>query len=224
MMKEMTETRPIATNRALDLICMGRVAVDFYAEQIHSPLEEAQSFSRYLGGCAGNISVGTSRLGLQSAMFSCIGTDDMGVFLRKQLQREGVDTTLLRSTPDHLTGLVVLGVSPPDRFPLIFYRENCADMQIRPEDADPLFIRRAKALQITGTGLSTESMYKATKQAVRVAKKEGCAVIIDIDYRPVLWGLTERGDGESRFVASASVTHVLQPFLSDLDLIIGTEE
>ena len=49
-------------------------------------------------------------------------------------------------------------------------------------------------------------------------------MIIDIYYRPVLWGLTERGDGESRFVASASITRVLQPFLTDLDLIIGTEE
>ena len=90
--------------RDLDLICMGRVAVDFYADQIHSPLEDAQSFSRYLGGCAGNISVGTYRLGLNSAMFSSIVKDDMGVFLRKQLDHEGVDTSLIRFTPDHLTG------------------------------------------------------------------------------------------------------------------------
>ena len=148
----------------------------------------------------------------------------MGVFLRNQLQFEGVDTSLLRWTPDHLTGLVVLGVSPPDRFPLIFYRENCADMQIRPQDADPDFFRQAKALQFTGTGVSTASMAEATRQAVDTAKDCGCAVILDIDYRPVLWGLTEAGDGESRFVASEQVTRTLQPFLSQLDLIIGTEE
>ena len=120
----MNKSHRFDKSRPFDLICMGRVAVDFYADQIHSPLEHAQSFSRYLGGCAGSISVGTSRLGLKSAMFSCVGTDDMGVFLRNQLQFEGVDTSLLRSTPDHLTGLVVLGVSPPDRFPLIFYRHT----------------------------------------------------------------------------------------------------
>jgi len=220
----MNKSHPFDKSRPFDLICMGRVAVDFYADQIHSPLEHAQSFSRYLGGCAGNISVGTSRLGLKSAMFSCVGTDDMGVFLRNQLQFEGVDTSLLRSTPDHLTGLVALGVSPPDRFPLIFYRENCADMQIRPQDADPNFFRQAKALQFTGTGVSLASMAEATRQAVDTAKDCGCAVILDIDYRPVLWGLTEAGDGESRFVASEQVTRTLQPFLSQLDLIIGTEE
>jgi len=203
---------------------MGRVAVDLYAEQIHSPLEDAQSFRRYLGGCAGNIAVGTSRLGLRSAMLSCVGTDDMGKFLRKQLRQEGVDTTLLQDTDDHLTALVLLGVSPPNRFPLIFYRENCADMQIQPEHADPAVFQQAKALQFTGTGLSTPAMLEASKHAIKVAKEAGCAVILDIDYRPVLWGLTAAGDGESRFVASEAVTSVLQPLLPNLDLIIGTEE
>ena len=219
-----SSNRPLDEHRPFDLVCMGRVAVDLYAEQIHSPLENAQSFRKYLGGCAGNISVGTSRLGLKSAMFSCTGTDAMGEFLRQQLHHEGVDTTLLRDTSEHLTALVLLGVSPPDRFPLIFYRENCADMQIRPEDADPAFLRKAKALLFTGTCLSSPSMKVATQAAVKTAKEQGCAVILDIDYRPVLWGLTAAGDGESRFVASEAVTKELQPLLKDLDLIIGTEE
>ena len=219
-----SSNRPLDERRPFDLVCMGRVAVDLYAEQIHSPLENAQSFRKYLGGCAGNISVGTSRLGLKSAMFSCTGTDAMGEFLRQQLHHEGVDTTLLRDTSEHLTALVLLGVSPPDRFPLIFYRESCADMQIRPEDADPAFLRKAKALLFTGTGLSSPSMKVATQAAVKTAKEQGCAVILDIDYRPVLWGLTAAGDGESRFVASEAVTKELQPLLKDLDLIIGTEE
>ena len=81
-----------------------------------------------------------------------------------------------------------------------------------------------RSLQFTGTGVSTDSMAEATREAVRTAKECGCSVILDIDYRPVLWGLTEAGDGESRFVASEKVTRILQPFLSQLDLIIGTEE
>ena len=108
--------------RPLDVICMGRVAVDLYAEQVYSHLKDAQSFRKYLWGCAGNTAVGKARLGLKSAMFSCVGTDEMGLFLRDRLENEGVDTTLLRNTPKHLTALVVLGVNPPDRFPLIFYR------------------------------------------------------------------------------------------------------
>ena len=167
----------IEDTRPLDVICMGRVAVDLYAEQVYSHLKDAQSFRKYLGGCAGNTAVGTARLGLKSAMFSCVGTDEMGLFLRDTLENEGVDTTLLRSTPEHLTALVVLGVNPPDQFPLIFYRENCADMQIQPEDANPEMFRKAKALLITGTGLSTSSMREATLHAVKTAKEYGLSLI-----------------------------------------------
>ena len=157
----MTDNLTILDNsRPLDLICMGRVAVDLYAEQIHSPLEDAQSFRKYLGGSAGNTAIGASRLGLNSAMFSCVGTDDMGVYLRKFLESEGVDTSLLKNTPNHLTALVLLGVNPPDRFPLIFYRDNCADMQIKIEDIKPEIFRQAKALLSTGTGISTPEMRK----------------------------------------------------------------
>ena len=103
----MTESSHFDNRRSLDLICMGRVAVDLYAEQVHSPLEDAQSFRKYLGGCAGNTAVGTARLGLKSAMFSCVGADDMGVYLRNVLTNEGVDTSLLRNTPEHLTALEI---------------------------------------------------------------------------------------------------------------------
>lgn len=87
--------------RPIDVICMGRVAVDLYAEQIHSPLAEAKTFRKYLGGCAGNIAVGTARLGLQSMMFSCVGTDEMGQFLKTTLQQEDVRTDLLYETDQH---------------------------------------------------------------------------------------------------------------------------
>ena len=112
-----SSNRPLDERRPFDLVCMGRVAVDLYAEQIHSPLENAQSFRKYLGGCAGNISV-ISRLGLKSAMFSCTGTDAMGNSA-STIHHEG-DTTLLRDTSGFHC-LVLLGNSLPDRFPLIFY-------------------------------------------------------------------------------------------------------
>ncbi|OHE78026.1 MAG: 5-dehydro-2-deoxygluconokinase, partial [Verrucomicrobia bacterium RIFCSPHIGHO2_12_FULL_41_10] len=215
---------PFDNQRPIDLICMGRVAVDLYAEQIYSPLSKAQTFRCYLGGCAGNIAVGTSRQGLQSAMFSCIGQDEMGKFLLNTLRKENVDTTLLRQTPHHLTGLVILGVNPPDEFPLLFYRENCADMQITAEDCDPSFFKKAKALLITGTGFSTESMRKTSHHAIDLAKPCGTAVIMDLDYRPVLWGLAEKGEGEQRYHASPTVTAHYQKILPHCDLIVGTEE
>lgn len=211
-------------HRDIDIICMGRVAVDLYSEQIGSSLEDAQTFRKYLGGCAGNIAVGCARAGLRSAMFSCVGTDAMGQFLKQELQRESVDITLVKETSKHLTGLVLLGVNPPYRFPLIFYRENCADMQLKTEDVNADFFSRAKSLLITGTGLSTPNMYATTQYAVKTAKSVHTRIIFDLDYRPVLWNLTEQGDGETRYKTSQEVSQVYQTMLADCDLIVGTEE
>lgn len=213
-----------AHNRPLDMIAMGRVAVDLYSEQIGAALEDAVTFRKYLGGCPGNIAVGSSRLGLKTAMFSCIGTDAMGQFLKKELLREKVDITLLRETSEHLTGLVLLGVIPPDHFPLVFYRENCADMQISKDQVDPDFFAKAKVLLITGTGLSTANMREATHYAVDTAQAVKTRVIFDLDYRPVLWKLAAKGDGETRYVNSESVSSHYRNILPKCDLIVGTVE
>ncbi len=211
-------------SREMDVICMGRVAVDLYSEQIGCSIEETETFRKYLGGCAGNIAVGTSRLGLKSAMFSCVGADAMGNFLTATLQQENVNISLLKKTQRHLTGLVILGIDPPDRFPLIFYRENCADMQLSSKDIDKTFFAKAKSLLITGTGLSTESMRSATHHAIETAIAVGTKVIFDLDYRPVLWGVTDKGDGESRYQFSDTVSSYYQAVLKKCDLIVGTEE
>lgn len=211
-------------DRSIDVICMGRVAVDLYAEQIGASIETAQSFRKYLGGCAGNIAVGSARLGLKSAMFSCVGTDALGNFLKDELQKEKVDINLVSDTNKHLTGLVILGVNPPDRFPLIFYRENCADMQLKKSHVNKDFLAKAKALLITGTGLSTKKMCSVSHHAVNVAKSVNTKVIFDLDYRPVLWRLTDLGDGESRFKISDIVSQHYQDMLPHCDLIVGTEE
>src|SRR5262245_23775561 len=123
----------LGSSRPIDLISMGRVAIDLFAEQVGEPLEGAETFRKYLGGTAGNIAVGAARLGLKVAMYSRVGDDAMGTFIQRTLQQEGVDTTLLKTDREHLTGLVLVGVRPPDDFPMLFYRDNCADMEIRPE-------------------------------------------------------------------------------------------
>jgi len=217
-------SRPFDITRALDLICVGRVAVDFYAEQIGSPLHEAQSFRMYFGGSPGNVAIGASRLGLRVEMFSRVGADDLGRFLRETLVREGVGTRLLADDPDHLSGLVVLGVAPPDRFPLIFYRENCADMETRANPADRVVLGEAKAVLVTGTGLSRAATAEATLDIVREAREAGTAVVFDVDYRPVLWGLGPKGDGETRYRSSAGVTATMTRLLPFVDLVVGTEE
>lgn len=210
--------------KTLDVICLGRAAVDLYGHQIGSRLEDMGSFAKYVGGSSANIAYGCARLGLKSAMLTRVGDEHMGRFVREELARVGVDVSNIVTDKQRLTGLVILGIKDRETFPLIFYRNDCADMALSAEDIDPQFIASSQALLITGTHFSTESTYRASKTAMEYAKAAGTKIIVDIDYRPVLWGLTSLGDGETRFISSSGVTQHLQTILPDCDLIVGTEE
>ncbi|MGJ0627064.1 bifunctional 5-dehydro-2-deoxygluconokinase/5-dehydro-2-deoxyphosphogluconate aldolase [Xenorhabdus bovienii] len=210
--------------KKFDVICMGRIAVDLYGQQIGTRLEDMGSFSKYLGGSSGNVAYGTARQGLKSSMLARVGDEHMGRFLREELQRVGCDTSHLITDKERLTALVLLGIKDNETFPLIFYRDNCADMAITRNDFSEDYIASARCLAITGTHLSHPQTRDAVLTALQYARRNGVKTAIDIDYRPVLWGLTSLGDGETRYIASEQVTAQLQEVLPQFDLIVGTEE
>ena len=210
--------------KKLDIICLGRAAVDFYGQQIGSTLENMGSFAKYLGGSSANIAYGCSKLGLKSAMLTRVGDEHMGRFVRNELASVGVDVSHVITDKERLTGLVVLGIQDKETFPLIFYRKDCADMAVNIKDFTVEFIASSKALLITGTHFSSTNTYSTSMKAIEYAKASNTKVIVDIDYRPVLWGLTGLGDGESRFIASDDVSQHLQTILPYCDVIVGTEE
>ncbi|MGK9797714.1 5-dehydro-2-deoxygluconokinase, partial [Salmonella enterica subsp. enterica] len=109
-------------------------------------------------------------------------------------------------------------------FPLLFARENCADMALDAEAIDAGFLARCRSLVITGTHLSTPGVLAASRRALEIAGRHGVVRVLDIDYRPVLWGLTGKGDGETRYIGNAQVSRHLQAQLGAFELIIGTEE
>ncbi len=213
-----------AAARRFDVVCLGRIAVDFYAQQIGARLEDVASFAKYLGGSSANTAFGCARLGLKAAMAGRVGDDAMGRFLTETLAREGCDVSHVSVDPQRLTGAVVLGIKDRDTFPLIFLRENCADMAVTDDDVAEDFLAQSRALLITGTHFSTPHVHRVSSVALERARRNDVRTVLDIDYRPVLWGLTKRGDGETRFIASDTVTAHLQAILPQFDLVIGTEE
>jgi 5-dehydro-2-deoxygluconokinase len=210
--------------KTLDLISIGRSSVDLYGEQVGGRLEDMASFSKAVGGSPTNIAIGTARLGLKSGLMTRVGDEHMGRFIREQLQREGVATQGVHTDKDRLTALVILGIRDDKQFPLIFYRDNCADNALDESDIDEAFIASSRSIVVTGTHFAKANTAAAQKLAMQYAKKHGGKIAIDIDYRPNLWGLAGHGAGEERYIKSGDVTAHLQPILADCDLIVGTEE
>jgi 5-dehydro-2-deoxygluconokinase len=208
----------------LDVIAIGRSSVDLYGAQVGGRLEDMASFSKAVGGCPTNIAIGTARLGLKSGLITRVGDEHMGRFIREQCAREGVDVTGVHTDPRRLTSLVVLGVRDDKTFPLIFYRDNCADSALDESDIDEAYVARAKAIVVTGTHFARANTAAAQTLAVAYAGKHRRRIAFDIDYRPNLWGLAGHGAGEERYVKSDAVTAHLQKILPACDLVVGTEE
>lgn len=174
-------------DRTYDVLCMGRSSIDLYSNDIGAPFEAITSFAALVGGCPTNISVGTRRLGLKSALLTGVGDDPVGKLVLHFLHNEGVDTTFTPTKPGHVTSAVLLGIQPPDKFPLMYYRDNCADIELTIDDVLKTPVPDARLLLISGTGLSKEPSRSATQFAAEWATRVGTEVVLDLDYRPTQW-------------------------------------
>lgn len=214
----------MTADEPLDLISLGRCCVDLYAEQEGAPLEQVQSFRTYVGGSGANIAVGTARLGLRTAMLSRVGDEQLGRFVRAQLRRAGVDTRWLATDPARLTPLVLLAVRAVDDFPRIFYYPDPADLAVDEADVAAAPIERARALLVGGSALSRPGMRQAAEHAVKRAVDAGARVALDLDFRPVLWGLASASEGGRMAGGGAEVPAAYERVLAGCALVVGTEE
>src|SRR6266704_3899103 len=200
------------TGLSYDVNTMGRSAIDLYSNDVGAPFVDITSFAAYVGGCPTNISVGTQRLGLHAAMLTAVGDDQVGNFILHFLEQEGVETRFIPRKTGRRSSAVVLGIEPPDRFPLTYYRDNCADIELTIDDVLATPIARSRALLISGTGLSKEPSRSSTLFAAEMAQQAGVPVVLDIDFRPDQWH-DPRAFGVT-----------LRSALRLVDVVLGTED
>jgi len=194
-----------------DLITMGRSSIDLYSNDIGAKFEDIKSFAAYVGGSPTNIAVGTKRLGLNVALLTAVGQDKVGDFIVKFLNDEGVDTSFIPTKPKARSSAVVLGIEE-NSFPLVYYRDNAADMELTIDDVIATPIDNTRALQIGGTNLAKEPSRSASFYAAEQAKKFGAKVFFDIDFRYDQWH-----DARAFGV-------MVRAILPLVDIAIGTEE
>jgi 5-dehydro-2-deoxygluconokinase len=198
--------------KTYDLITLGRSSIDLYANEVGAPFVEIKSFAAYVGGSPTNIAVGTRRLGLRVALLTAVGPDPVGDFLLNFLDQEGVETRFIPRKPGRRTSAVILGIEPPDKFPLVYYRDNCADIELTIDDILAAPIADSKILEISGTALSKEPSRSAAFFAAEGARSAGAKIVLDIDFRADQWhdprafGITTRA------------------LLPHIDIALGTEE
>jgi 5-dehydro-2-deoxygluconokinase len=195
-----------------DVLAIGRSSIDLYAHEIGRAMADVRSFDAYVGGCPTNVSVGTRRLGLRSALLTAVGDDQVGDFVTAFLEREQVETRFIPRKPGRRTSAVILTIQPPDKFPLTFYRDNCADRALTIDDVGRAPVGDSRVVFVTGTGLSHEPARDATLTAAATARTAGVPVVVDIDYRADQW------DDATAFATQ------MRTLLRSATLAVGTEE
>lgn len=186
--------------------------MDLFSQTIGVPFEEIEGFDTSVGGSPTNIAIGTSRLGLNSMVLTAVGDDNVGKFVLAYLQKEKVRTDCIPIKAGNRTGLAIVAVQPPDRFPLVFYRQDPADIHLTLDDAVATPIDETRLLSISGTAMSRGSCREVTLYMAEQASVSGITTFIDLDFRPDEWkhpldyGLNMRS---------------LLPWV---DVVIGTEE
>lgn len=195
-----------------DLFTMGRSSIDLYSNDLGAPFEEITSFGAFVGGSPTNIAVAAARLGLRTGLLTALGEDKVGDFVKHFLDEEGVETSFIPRKAGTRTAAALVGIEPPDRFPLVFYRDNPPDIKLTIDDVLAAPLGRARALEISGTGLAQDPGRSATLFAAETVKREGGTVFLDLDFRADQWF-----DPRAFGVAVRSA-------LPLVDVAIGTEE
>lgn len=198
--------------KVYDSLHMGRALMDLYANEVGADFVDIRSFAAYVGGSPTNICVGAHRLGLRTALLTAVGDDLVGDFILNFLNKEGIETEFSVRKPGYRTSAAILGIQPPDKFPLVFYRENCADLELTIEDVLAAPIAQSRVFQFAGTNLSKDPSRSATMFAAGLAHRNGTEVILDIDFRPDQWH-DPRAFGVS-----------VRSILPEVDIVIGTED
>ena len=173
--------------RTYDSVHMGRSSIDLYSNDVGARFPDIRSFAAYVGGSPTNISVGGRRLGLNTVLLTALGQDPVGDFILQFLEREGVVTRFSPRKPRHRTSAVVLGIEPPDRFPLVYYRQGCADIELTIDDVLAAPIDDCRVFQFAGTNLCLDPSRSATLFAAERARAAGAEVVLDLDFRPDQW-------------------------------------
>ncbi|WP_152391808.1 5-dehydro-2-deoxygluconokinase [Paenibacillus guangzhouensis] len=192
-------------DRSLDMIGLGRLCIDLNANEIHRPLEETVTFTKYVGGSPANITIAMARLGMNTGFIGKVSDDAHGRFIVHYLQKNKINTDgITVDQTGAVTGLAFTEIKSPTDCSILMYRDHAADLKLAPADVSEAYIREAKALLVSGTALAQSPSREAVFKAIHFAQKHDVVIIFDIDYRPYTWTSKEETGIYYRLVAEKS--------------------
>lgn len=149
----------------MDVICAGILVADHVCTPMdrlpgEGRLEAVEAMYLLTGGCAANVGVNVARQGVGVAVVGRVGDDIWGRFVREDLERLGVDTRWIATSPTRQTSqTMILLCKGQDRR---FVHSFGANGELCAEDIPAELLERAKVMYVGGylvlPGLLPESL------------------------------------------------------------------
>ena len=193
----------------IEILTIGRVSVDLYAEQVNVSASGVQTFRKSIGGTTTNVAVAAARLGRRVATCTRVGDDEFGDYIVAALTETfGVDPRFVTRDSHYKTPLAFVMLDPPEEPRVVFYREPRApDMNITMADLNSETVIGVPILWVAASNLAYEPS-RTTMHAVLELRNgydlepsgpdlepdtrpaTGSAIrhtILDLDWRPMFW-------------------------------------
>jgi 5-dehydro-2-deoxygluconokinase len=193
-----------------ELLTIGRVSVDLYAEQLGVSMTEVSTLRKSVGGTSTNVAVAAARLGHRAAAVTKVGDDQFGRYIAHALEHTfGVDTRWVSIDPDLKTPLAFAELDPPEDPTLIFYREPRApDQNLRPDDVDLDVVCEVPLFWVPASRFAWEPSRSTVAELLR-ARGRRPHTVLDLDWRPMFWE------------SPAAATEQIAPMLDHVTVAIG---
>ncbi len=193
--------------KEVDIVALGELLIDF--TEAGQGKDGMKLFEQNPGGAPANLLTATSHMGYRTSFIGKVGADMHGEFLRKTLQKEGVDTSALVEDASYFTTLAFVEIDENGERNFSFARKPGADTQLRKEELDKTLLTNCKIFHFGSLSLTDEPAREATLEAIAIAKEAGALISYDPNYRPSLWQSREAAIKEMKAVIpSANVMKV----------------
>ena len=167
----------------MDVVCLGILVADIFASPIDSlpaagGLRLVDRYQLSAGGCAANTAACLRRLGRKVQVVGKVGEDLFGDFVRKDLERLGVDTFAVRKSSIYPTSITyIVNVQGEDRR---FLHTIGANADFRFEDIDLTTLDGVRVLCVGGYLVMPEFGPQDLVQLFREAKTRRVKTVLDV--------------------------------------------
>ncbi len=210
------------TSGPLDLLALGRISVDLFAQEPHASFLDPQTFVKSIGGSPTNVAVAGARLGLRSAVVTAVGDDPLGDYVVAKLAAFGVETRYVTRREGGRTPVALVALEDPAEPTLVLLRApDAPDTAVEQDAVDSQTLDECRVLWMSGSALAAGATARtAMGWLVRRARRRH--TVLDLDLRPTLWA--DPSDATAAAMSAIALSSVVVGNRAECAMALGTAD